>query len=163
MTAPEIAVIRLTDGRLVIVTLTDAPPVAATAGEQPTHWFAEAACREVDAPSMFADHWGVGADARRRRAAALRTCRKCPVRRACGLSALAAVDAGFSLYGVLCGVAFTDVTPSRQWRDVARLRSVVASLDEPASARSGQAVPVRVRPALPTPGLPLSAELGHSA
>ena len=34
-------------------------------GEQPTHWVAEAACREVDAPSMFADHWGVGADARR--------------------------------------------------------------------------------------------------
>ena len=142
------------------MTLT-ATPDASTAGrgEQPTHWVAEAACREVDAPSMFADHWGVGADARRRRAAALRTCRKCPVRRACGLAALAAVDAGVSLYGVLCGVAFTDVTPSRQWRDVARLRAVVASLDKPAAAGSGQAVRVRIRPPVPT----FRAELGHSA
>lgn len=166
MTARKIAVIRLTDGRLVDVTLTaaDAPPVASAAdpGEQPTHWVAEAACRQVDAPSMFADHWGVGADARRRRAAALRTCRKCPVRQACGLSALAAVDAGFSLYGVLCGVAFTDVTPSRQWRDVARLRAVVASLDGPASAGSGQTVRVRIRPAAPTPAPPPPAELGRS-
>ena len=118
---------------------------------------------------MFADHWGVGPDARRRRAAALQTCRKCPVRRACGLSALAAVDAGFSLYGVLCGVAFTDVTPSRQWRDVARLRAVVASLDQLGSAGGGQTVPVRIRPEVPTPVPPvpalvppLPADLGRS-
>jgi len=98
------------------VTLT-ATPDASTAGrgEQPTHWVAEAACREV--------------------------------------------DAGVSLYGVLCGVAFTDVTPSRQWRDVARLRAVVASLDKPAAAGSGQAVRVRIRPPVPT----FRAELGHSA
>jgi hypothetical protein len=100
---------------------------------------------------MFADHWGVGGEARRRRAAALRTCRACPVRRPCGLAALAAVNAGFSLYGVLCGVAFTDVTPSRQERDIARLRAVVASLDEPAAVPGGHAVPLRIRPALATP------------
>jgi hypothetical protein len=78
---------------------------------------------------MFADGWGVGREARRRRTAALATCRKCVVRRHCGVSALAEVDAGMSLYGVVCGIEFTDVTPSRQSRDVARLRAVVAKFD----------------------------------
>jgi hypothetical protein len=78
---------------------------------------------------MFADRWGIGREARRHRAAALAACRRCPVRRECGQAALADVDAGMSLYGVLCGIEFTDVTPSRQQRDVARLRTVVASLE----------------------------------
>jgi hypothetical protein len=41
---------------------------------------------------------------------------------------------GLCLYGVRCGIEFTDVTPSRQERDVERLRAVVADLGEPASA-----------------------------
>jgi hypothetical protein len=85
---------------------------------------------------MFADRWGVGAQARRLRTAALATCRTCVVRRECGLAALADIDAGMSLYGVHCGIEFTDVTPSRQERDVARLRAVVASLDPATSADS---------------------------
>jgi hypothetical protein len=85
---------------------------------------------------MFVDQWGAGRDARRCRVAALATCRTCVVRRECGLAALADVDAGMSLYGVLCGVEFTDVTPSRQQKDVDRLRAVVAKLDEAAAAGS---------------------------
>jgi hypothetical protein len=92
-------------------------------------WMAQAACRGADAPCMFADRWGIGRGAARQRAAALAACRSCPVRRECGIAALADVDAGMSLYGVLCGVEFTDVTPCRQERDVARLRVVVAGLD----------------------------------
>jgi hypothetical protein len=97
-------------------------------------WTDHAACREADAPSMFADQWGVGGDARRCRTAALATCRTCVVRRQCGVTALAQVDAGMSLYGVVCGIEFTDVLPSRQSHDVARLRAVVAKLDQSAAA-----------------------------
>jgi hypothetical protein len=97
---------------------------------QSATWMTGAACRGADAPCMFADRWGIGESARRQRTAALAACRRCPVRRECGLAALADVDAGMSLYGVLCGVEFTDVTPSRQQRDVARLRLVVAALEE---------------------------------
>src|SRR3954466_4256763 len=93
-------------------------------------WSRDAACREDSAPPMFADSWGAGRDARRHRAAALATCRTCVVRRQCGEAALATVDAGMSLYGVLCGVEFTDVTASRQQRDVERLRAVIARLGE---------------------------------
>jgi hypothetical protein len=95
---------------------------------RPPAWVALAACREEGAPSMFADHWGVGRDARRHRTAALACCRTCPVRRQCGLAALADADAGLGIYGVHCGVEFTDVTPSRQARDIVRLRTVVAEL-----------------------------------
>jgi hypothetical protein len=52
-------------------------------------WPHDAACREPNAPSMFADEWGVGRPGRRRRAAALAWCRRCPVRKECGLQALA--------------------------------------------------------------------------
>src|SRR5262245_20861187 len=77
-------------------------------------WPDQAACREPEAPSMFADEWGVGRLGRRRRAAALSCCRRCPVRQECGLQALDEVDSGLCLYGVRCGIEFTDVTPSRQ-------------------------------------------------
>jgi Transcription factor WhiB len=137
----------LTDRRLVVVSLftadlaLDLGTATATiaAGSHPAHWVNRAACRGLDAPSMFADRWGVGAQARRLRTAALATCRTCVVRRECGLAALADIDAGMSLYGVHCGIEFTDVTPSRQERDVARLRTVVASLDPATSADSPEA------------------------
>src|SRR4051812_5732606 len=104
---------------------------AATAAPAPSGpWIDGAACREGSAPSMFADSWGVGRDARRHRAAALATCLTCVVRRQCGEAALANIEAGMSLYGVLCGVEFTDVTPTRQQRDVDRLRAVIARLGE---------------------------------
>jgi hypothetical protein len=77
---------------------------------------------------MFADEWGVGRQGRRHRAAALSSCRRCPVRQQCGLQALAEVDSGLCLYGVRCGIEFTDVTPSRQQRDLERLRAVVAGM-----------------------------------
>jgi len=48
----------------------------------------------------------------------------------CGRTALQVVETSGSLYGVWCGVEFTDVTPSRQERDVNRLRAVVARLSE---------------------------------
>ena len=99
-------------------------------------WANLAACREQDAPSMFVDQWGVGPRARRLRAAALSCCRRCPVRPDCGLEALAEVDAGLCLYGVRCGIEFTDVTPSRQQRDIARLRALVAKLLRAASLRT---------------------------
>jgi hypothetical protein len=88
-------------------------------------WDVMAACRELDAPSMFADDWGVGRSGRRHRAAALAVCRRCAVSRECGLRALAEVEEGLCLYGVRAGIEFTDVTPSRQQRDVERLRAVV--------------------------------------
>jgi hypothetical protein len=77
---------------------------------------------------MFVDDWGVGRPGRRRRAAALACCRRCAVRRDCGLQALAEVEDGLCLYGIRCGIEFTDVTPSRQLRDIERLRAVVASI-----------------------------------
>jgi hypothetical protein len=101
---------------------------------------------------MFVDQWGTGRDARRRRAAALATCRRCAVRRECGLAALADVDAGMTLYGVLCGVEFTDVTPCRQQKDVARLRAVVVKLSEVTAAGSSPR-PMRVRTRDRTPEL----------
>jgi len=94
---------------------------------------------------MFADGWGVGRDARRHRAAALATCRACAVRRQCGQAALANVEDGMSLYGVLCGVEFTDVTASRQQRDVDRLRAVIARLDEPVAPGAHPAAAVSLR------------------
>jgi len=96
---------------------------------------------------MFADSWEVGRAARRYRAAALATCRACVVRRQCGEAALANVQAGMSLYGVLCGVEFTDVTASRQQRDVDRLRAVIARLGERAApdAPAITAVPLSCR------------------
>jgi hypothetical protein len=54
----------------------------------------------------------------------------CSVRLDCGRTALAAADAGQVLYGVLCGVEFTDVTPCRQDSDIERLRAVVAELEQ---------------------------------
>ena len=111
-----------------------------------TTWMTGAACRGADAPCMFADRWGIGQSARRQRTAALAACRRCPVRRECGLAALADVEAGMSLYGVLCGVEFTDVTPSRQQRDVARLRLVVAALEEgPSGGRPAAVISVSPR------------------
>lgn len=86
------------------------------------------ACQELDAPSMFADDWGTGRLGRRQRARALACCRGCPTRLDCGRQALAEFDSGLCLYGVRCGIEFTDVTPSRQERDIARLRVVVAHL-----------------------------------
>ena len=97
-------------------------------------WPHDAACREPNAPSMFADEWGVGRPGRRRRAAALACCRRCPVRKECGVQALAEVDGGLCLYGVRCGIEFTDVTPSRQQRDIDRLRALVTHLREPSVA-----------------------------
>ena len=91
-------------------------------------WHAQAACKDEGAPTMFADAWGEGRTARIRRAAALRCCTRCPVRRECGEQALADVEAGMSLYGVFCGIEFTDVTPCRQEPDLARLRALVADL-----------------------------------
>jgi hypothetical protein len=93
-------------------------------------WASHAECRGPDAPSMFADDWGVGRPGRRRRATALACCRRCPVRRDCGLRALAEAEAGLCLYGVRCGIEFTDVTPSRQQRDIQRLRTAVAGTAE---------------------------------
>ena len=128
----------------------DVPPgrSAATAAPAPTGpWIDGAACREDGAPSMFADSWEAGRAARRYRAAALATCRACVVRRQCGEAALANVEAGMSLYGVLCGVEFTDVTASRQRRDVDRLRAVIATLGEPVAPdrHAATAVPLRFR------------------
>jgi len=77
---------------------------------------------------MFADDWGTGLQGRRRRTAALSCCRRCPVRSECGVQALDEADEGLCLYGVRCGIEFTDVTPSRQQPDIDRLRSVVAGL-----------------------------------
>jgi hypothetical protein len=91
-------------------------------------WDRYAACREPDAPSMFVDDWGVGRAGRRCRATALACCRRCVVRWECGRRALAEVEDGLCLYGVRCGIEFTDVTPSRQQRDIERLYAVVASL-----------------------------------
>jgi hypothetical protein len=51
-----------------------------------------------------------------------------------------------SLYGVRCGVEFTDVTASRQQRDVDRLRAVIARLDEQAAPPRHPATVVRLRP-----------------
>ena len=96
-------------------------------------WVSRAACSEPDAPSMFADDWGIGRHGRRRRAAALASCRQCSVRQDCGLQALAEVEAGLCLYGVRCGIEFTDVTPSRQQRDIERLRAAVAGMAEPSN------------------------------
>ena len=93
-------------------------------------WAIDAACREPDAPSMFVDEWGAGRVGRRRRAAALSVCRRCPVRQECGIQALAEVDSGLCLYGVRCGIEFTDVTPSRQQQDIDRLEAIVARLVE---------------------------------
>jgi hypothetical protein len=109
-------------------------------------WVGRAACREDDAPPMFADQWGIGRNARRHRAAALASCRRCAVRRECGLAALADADAGMGVYGVHCGVEFTDVTPSRQERDLARLRAVLVRMDSapatypPVAERTGSLV-----------------------
>jgi WhiB family redox-sensing transcriptional regulator len=87
-------------------------------------WLLEAACR--GSLDMFEDSWGeAGLKRRGRRAAALAVCRYCPVRRECGEAALASVDAGVPLYGIWCGVEFTDVTPCRQDPLVARLRAIV--------------------------------------
>ena len=88
---------------------------------------------------MFADDWGVGRPGRRRRAAALTRCRTCPVRWECGVQALTEVDEGLCLYGVRCGIEFTDVTPSRQQRDIERLRAVVAGVRPSNVGRSRQA------------------------
>jgi len=46
----------------------------------------------------------------------------------CGVQALDEADEGLCLYGVRCGIEFTDVTPSRQQPDIDRLRAVVAGL-----------------------------------
>jgi hypothetical protein len=77
---------------------------------------------------MFPDEWPIGREGRTARSQALQLCRFCPVRLECGQEAVRRLDAGQILYGVHCGVVFTDVTPSRQARDVKRLRSVVAAL-----------------------------------
>jgi hypothetical protein len=50
-----------------------------------------------------------------------------------------------SLYGVLCGVEFTDVTASRQQRDVDRLRAVIARLDELVAPDAHPATDVSLR------------------
>src|SRR5262249_45903446 len=121
----------------------DRPASKITRATEPSrrseHWFDLAACRRDGAPDMFADQWGVGRDGRRRRSAALATCRACPVRSESGRAALAEIAAGLVLSGVRCGVEFTDVTPSRQSRDVDRLRLVVARLDQ--GLRAGPAAP----------------------
>jgi hypothetical protein len=101
-------------------------PMAGTVDD--TAWAAHAACRESGAPSMFVDDWGIGRYGRRRRAAALACCQRCPVRAECGRQALAEVDAGLCLYGVRSGIEFTEVTPSRRRCDVERLRAVVAGV-----------------------------------
>src|SRR3954447_7308774 len=120
--------------RVRMIDIAAAGSAAAVALAPSAAWSRDAACREDSAPPMFADSWGAGRDARRHRAAALATCRTCVVRRQCGEAALATVDAGMSLYGVLCGVEFTDVTASRQQRDVERLRAVIARLGESVAA-----------------------------
>jgi hypothetical protein len=137
---------------------------AATAVPAPAGaWIDDAACREDSAPSMFADSWGAGRDARRHRAAALATCRNCVVRRQCGEAALATVEAGMSLYGVLCGVEFTDVTASRQQRDVDRLRAVIARLGEPLAREEHvvTAVSLRCRSSVEQRAARRTAPLGH--
>jgi hypothetical protein len=82
-----------------------------------------AACQAPDAPSPFPDEWGVGRQGRAKRAQALAICRTCPVRRECGLQALREFDSGLVVYGIRCGIAFTDIT--RQDRQIARLRTLV--------------------------------------
>jgi hypothetical protein len=82
-----------------------------------------AACQAPDAPSPFPDDWGVGRRARAKRAQALANCRTCPIRRECGLEALREFDIGLPVYGIRCGIAFTDLT--RQDRQIARLRTLV--------------------------------------
>ena len=84
-----------------------------------------AACQAPDAPSVFPDDWGVGRKGRAKRAQALALCRTCAVRRECGLQALREFDSGLDLYGIRCGIAFTDIT--RQDRSAARLRILVAA------------------------------------
>jgi hypothetical protein len=79
---------------------------------------------------MFEDAWGIGREGRSKRATALRCCQRCPVRRECGQAALDAFDAGQAIYGVVGGIEFTDVTPSRQVPDVERLRAVVVKLTQ---------------------------------
>jgi hypothetical protein len=111
------------------LTLITVEPVERSPDE--AEWTSRAACSEPGAPSMFADDWGVGRSGRRRRAIALACCRRCAVRQNCGLQALVEVEAGLCLYGVRCGIEFTDVTPSRQQRDVERLRAAVAGVAEP--------------------------------
>jgi hypothetical protein len=82
-----------------------------------------AACQAPDAPSVFPDDWGAGRQGRAKRAQALAVCRTCSVRRDCGLEALRDFDAGLVVYGIRCGIVFTDIT--RQDRQIARLRTMV--------------------------------------
>ncbi len=84
-----------------------------------------AACQEPGAPSLFPDDWGVGRQGRAKRAQALAICRTCPVVRECGLQALREFDSGLEVYGIRCGIAFTDIT--RQDRQIARLRNLVTA------------------------------------
>ena len=118
-------------------------------------WAGLAACCEPNAPSMFADEWGVGRHGRRLRAAALACCRRCAVRQECGVQALVEVDSGLCLYGVRCGIEFTDVTPSRQQRDIDRLRAVVAGLVGPTDATRPRVVDIRSRRAASVRAVPV--------
>ena len=98
-------------------------------------WTKSAACQAPDAPSPFPDDWGVGRQGRAKRAQALAVCRTCPVRRECGLQALREFDRGLDVYGIRCGIAFTDIT--RQDRQIARLRTLVGQARLSASPMVG--------------------------
>jgi hypothetical protein len=91
-----------------------------------------AACQAPDAPSPFPDDWGVGRPGRAMRARALAICRTCQIRRECGLQALREFDSGLPVYGIRCGIAFTDLT--RQDRQIARLRTLVGQARHEATA-----------------------------
>ena len=122
-----------------------------------------AACCEPNAPSMFPDEWGVGRHGRRHRAAALSCCRRCAVRQECGVQALAEVDDGLCLYGVRCGIEFTDVTPSRQQRDIDRLRALVTDMVEASNAarlRGQVVVPADGQLNVPTPQVLIACLVG---
>jgi hypothetical protein len=69
--------------------------------------------------------WGVGRHGRAKRARALAVCRTCTVSRDCGLKALREFDSGLEVYGIRCGIVFTDIT--RQDRQIARLRTLVTA------------------------------------
>lgn len=84
-----------------------------------------ASCRQPGAPSPFPDDWGIGRRGVAIHSRALALCRGCPVRILCGQRALEEYESHREVYGVRCGIAFTDVERVRQALKIECLRAIL--------------------------------------